>query len=256
MERKFMDCDRIEREDIAEKYLAGKLTKAEQEEFEAHCSECPACLERLETFRTLQSELWEQSREAVPVTSEKRPAWSGRWVTAAAAGVLIIAIGLALWWRLGPARGRGIGGPGTGVDIAGLGSFEPPVYLPPPAPRGPADEAGEYFERGMKFFQEGDYSQAIPDLESAVGINPKAANSRFFLGICFLLTEQNEKGIRELKKTVALGDPAFVEEAHFYLGKAYLRQKDAGLARKELQAVAEAGGRLAEEAGRLLKLIK
>jgi len=251
-----MDCEQIEREHTAEMYLTGGLDKSEGEEFEAHCSACPACLEKLEIFRTLQSELWEQSREALPVTAEKRPALSRRWVAAAAAGVLLIAIGLALWWRLGPARGRGISGPGAGVAIADLGSFEPPVYLPPPAPRGLADEASEYFERGMEFYREGDYSRAISDLESAVRINPQAANGRFFLGVCFLLTGQNKRGVVELKKTIALDDPAFAEETHFYLGKAYLRQKDIRRARQELRAVAEGGGRLAEEAGRLLKLIK
>jgi tetratricopeptide (TPR) repeat protein len=256
MEKKFMDCEQIEREDMAEKYLAGRLDKAEREEFEAHCAGCPVCLEKLEIVRTLQSELWEQSREAAPVAAEKRPAWSGRWVTAAAAGVLIIALGLVLWWRLGPARGRGISGSGTGVDIASLGAFEPPAYLPPPALRGPADEAGEYFERGMEFYQQGDYSQAIPDLASAVRINPQGANGRFFLGVCFLLTGQNKRGIFELTKTIALGDPAYAGEAHFYLGKAYLRQKDIKRARQELQAVVEAGGRLSEEAARLLKLIE
>ena len=70
------------------------------------------------------------------------------------------------------------------------------------------------------------------------------------------MAEQNNKGIKELKKTIAIGDPAFTEEAHFYLGKAYLRQKKIALARRELQSVVEAGGSLAAEAGRLLKLIE
>jgi tetratricopeptide (TPR) repeat protein len=256
MERVSMDCKRVEREDIVDRYLTGALEEKERKAFEAHCSECPACLEKLEISRTLQSELWEQSPAAVSEIAEIRYPRSGRWAYAVAAAVLIVAIGLALWWYFGPMRSRGVSVPGATVDIADLGRFEPPAYLPPPAPRGSADEASEYFERGMKFFQEGDYHQAIPDLETAVRINPEAAKSRFFLGICFLLTEQNKRGIKELKKTIALGDPAFAEEAHFYLAKAYLRQKDIGLARRELQAVVEARGRLVEEASRLLKLLE
>ena len=251
-----MDCEQIKGDEIIEKYLTGKLAEKEQREFEAHCSGCPACLERLEIVRTLQSELWEQNRAADTKIAERLHPWSRRWVYAAAAAVLILAIGLALWWYLDPMRGGGISVPGPTVDMADLGSFEPPAYLPPPAPRGAADEAGERYERGMKFYLEGNYSQAIPELESAIRINPGAANSRFFLGICFLLTGQNKRGIGELKETIARGDPAFAEEAHFYLGKAYLRQKNIRLARKELQAVIDAGGRLAEEAGRLLKLME
>jgi len=256
MESQSMDCERIEGEEIVERYLAGQLSEKERREFEAHCSGCPACLERLELVRTLQSELWDQRRAEVRPAAEQRAPWNRRWAYAAAAALLLAGVGLALWHFLGPMRGGGVSAPGRAVTLAALGEFEPPVYLPPPAQRSAADEAGEYFERGMKLFQEGDYSRAIPDLESAAGIRPEAANFRFFLGISYLLTEKNSKGIKELKKTIAIGDPAFTEEAHFYLGKAYLRQKDVGLARRELQSVVEAGGRLAGEAGRLLKLLE
>ena len=68
-----------------------------------------------------------------------------------------------------------------------------------------------------------------------------------------LLAEQT---LLNAPDTVAIGDPAFTEEAHFYLGKAYLRRRDVGLARQELQSVVAAGGRLAGEAGRLLKLLE
>jgi hypothetical protein len=37
--------------------------------------------------------------------------------------------------------------------------------------------------------------------------------------------DDTETWRQELKKTIVLADPAFTEEAHFYLGKAYLRQK-------------------------------
>jgi tetratricopeptide (TPR) repeat protein len=168
----------------------------------------------------------------------------------------MIAVGLGLWRFLGPMRGGGVYISGRTVDLADLGKFEPPAYLAPPAPRSAADEAGEYFERGMKFYQEADYPRAIPGLESAARIKPEAASFRFFLGICRLLTGQDKRGIQELKKTIAIGDPAYTEEAHFYLGKAYLRQKKISLARRELQAVFDAGGRLSEEAGRLLKLLE
>ena len=251
-----MDCERIEDEDIVEKYLTGRLAEEERREFEAHCSGCPACLERLELVRTVQSELWDQSQTDVPAVTERPSPSVPRWAYAAAAAVVLIAVGSALWLTLGPTRGGSVFTPERAVLIASLGSIEPPAYLPPPAPRSAADEAGEYFERGMKFYQVGDFFGAIPGLQSAARIKPEAANFRFFLGICYLLTAQDKKGIRELKKTIAVGDPAYTEEAHFYLGKAYLRRKDIGLARRELQAVIDAGGRLAEEAGRLLKLLE
>jgi TolA-binding protein len=77
-------------------------------------------------------------------------------------------------------------------------------------------------------------------------------NIKFFLGICFLLSGQTDEGIAELKKTIAIGDSAYLGEAHFYLAKGLLRQGDIKGARQELKAAAEPGGSLGEEAARLL----
>jgi TolA-binding protein len=70
-------------------------------------------------------------------------------------------------------------------------------------------------------------------------------NIKFFLGICFLLSGQTDEGIAELKKTIAIGDSAYLGEAHFYLAKGLLRQGD-------IKGAAEPGGSLGEEAARLL----
>jgi tetratricopeptide (TPR) repeat protein len=256
MERRSMDCDRVEGEDLVEGYLTGKLGESEREEFEAHCARCPACLERLEIVRTVQAELWEQSRPTVPQIAEDRRRRYGRWIYAVAAAGLMMALGLALLWRFPSLRGKSVGSAESAADLSGLAGFEPPAYLPPPAPRGAPGEAGERFLRGMEFYQEGRYGLAILDLESAVGIDPQAANARFFLGICFLLTGKDNRGIDELRKSIGLRDPAYLEEAHFYLGKAYLRQKKTRSAKREFQAVVEAGGRLTEEAARLIRRLE
>jgi hypothetical protein len=77
----------------------------------------------------------------------------------------------------------------------------------------------------------------------------------FFLGICYLLEGRDSDGIARLRDTITLGDSPELEEAHFYLAKALLRQHDRSGARAELErAIALKGPRLAEEESLLRNL--
>jgi tetratricopeptide (TPR) repeat protein len=246
-----MDCDRIEREDLAERYLAGKLTKDEQGEFETHCFACPKCLEKLQVNRLLQEELGKLDASDLSVAPKEKRAAFRRWAWISAAAVILAAVAIGILWQLGI-----FGGPSAGPgkilpSLATLSEFEPPLYIPRSL-RGVVDEATERFRAGMTRYQEGDFAGAIPALQSAAELNPQGANIRFFLGICFLLSGQTDKGIAELKKTVAIGDSAYLGEAHFYLAKGLLRQGDVKAARQELKASVESGSPLGEEAARLL----
>lgn len=247
-----MDCDQIEREEIIEKYLTGKLDKAGQKELESHCFGCPKCFETLQVQRALQEELWKQAKIVSPAPSEERRLRiRGLSIVSVAAGLVIIVV-LAILWYFGRTGERSIRSGETSASLGLLAAFEPPPYIPP-ALRGAADEATERFRAGMKFYQESRYAEALPNLQAAAGLNPQAASIRFFLGICLLLTGQADPGIAELQKAIALGDVTYLNEAHFYLAKGYLRKGDASAARKELQTVAESGGKLSEDAARLLK---
>jgi len=250
-----MDCERIEYDEIIEKYLTGKLDQAEQKAFESHFFGCPKCFEKLQVCRALQEELWESDEPVLPEVAKPGRFWSRRWQIAAAASAAIVVIVLVLWWRSGGIKGTSVGPTGETSALGMLARFDPPAYVPP-ALRGAADEATERFRAGMSLYQKGDYAQAISDLRSAAGLNPQAASIRFFLGICLLLAGQTDAGIGELKQTVALGDSAYLAEAHFYLAKAFLGKGEASRARQELRAVVEFRGSLGDEAARLLKLIK
>ncbi len=246
-----MDCDRIEREDLAERYLAGKLTRDKQEEFESHCFACPKCLEKLQVNRLIQEELGKLDTSDMSVAPEKSRFSIRRlaWISAAALILAAVAVGILWQWRL--LGGRSAGPGKTPPSLIALSEFEPPLYISRSL-RGAADEASEQFRAGMMRYQEGDYAGAVPALQSAAELNPRGANIRFFLGICFLLSGQTDEGIAELKKTISLGDSAYLQEAHFYLAKGLLRRGDVKAARRELKAAVESGGTLGEEAARLL----
>ena len=69
-----MTCDQIERDEIAERYLLGRLSADEQERFEVHYFDCKRCLERLQVMEAAQAEL---SRETSSIKDV--PASSRRW---------------------------------------------------------------------------------------------------------------------------------------------------------------------------------
>jgi len=247
-----MDCDHIERDDIIGKYLSGRLGRAEQEEFEAHYFGCSKCRERLQISRLLQEKLWTKGEEILPET--KTPVRSGIrrrvWAYSAGAVALIVAAA-ALWWQfMGPGRAPD-GAKAIPSSFSLLARFEPPTYIPP-ALRGAGDDAAERFRLGMMNYMEGRYAEAIPDLQAAAELTPNRAGIRFFLGICLLLTEKTDEGIRELNATIGLGDSVYLEEAHFYLAKAYLTKGDIGRAREELDWVVSQGANLKQDAARIL----
>jgi tetratricopeptide (TPR) repeat protein len=250
-----MDCSQIEREEIIEKYLAGRLDRAGQEEFEAHYFGCSNCLAKLQVSRLLQEKLWEKGAAILPQTEEPRRLRIGRRVWIVSAAVALIAAGAVLWWQFrGPDRAP-VGTKETPSSLIMLARFEPPAYIPP-ALRGAEDEATERFRLGMEHYQDGHYGESIPYLRAAAGSDPQRASTRFFLGICLLMTEQTNAGIEELQKAVALGESAYLEEAHFYLAKAWLAKGSTRAAKEELNWVLEKGSNLKEEAAEILAQLK
>jgi len=132
-----------------------------------------------------------------------------------------------------------------------LARVAPPPYAPA-ALRGPNDEAGAKFDAAMRLYVKGDYAGALKGLEAAVALEPNAPQYAFFLGVCHLLTERTDPAVAELQKAIAIGESPYLEEAHFYLAKARLRQGEIAAAREELQRTIERQGRLEAEARRLL----
>ena len=62
-------------------------------------------------------------------------------------------------------------------------------------------------------------------MREAVELDPDAAHAHSF-SACAISFGQDTPAIDQLRATVALGDSPYLEEAHFYLAKAFLRRKD------------------------------
>src|SRR4030042_3017557 len=102
-----MKCDQIEREEIIEKYLTGRLDQAGQKAFEAHWFGCRECSQKWQVSRMLQEKMWEKGDKIL--SQKQRPARVriGRraWAYSAAAAVLVIAAAAVLGWQFrGPGR--------------------------------------------------------------------------------------------------------------------------------------------------------
>jgi tetratricopeptide (TPR) repeat protein len=73
------------------------------------------------------------------------------------------------------------------------------------------------------------------------------------MGACYLLTGNEKEAIASLNKTVSLGETPYLEDARFYLAKAYLRSRDITAAQRELEKVVELEGDRGSEARQLLQ---
>jgi hypothetical protein len=256
-----MTCDDITRQELMEQYLLGRLEQPARDAFDEHLFECEACFERLQTLRALRHEL---AATANPLGAEpERPkrVWSWTWAWAPTLAMVVVA-GVIVWPRIDrspvpptppgqPAGGTATTPPGPATGLLELGRFEAPPFAPGSL-RGSQDAAVVRFRDGMTRYARGDHRGAIAGLREAARLDPEAAHATFFLGISSVLAGQLDEGIRALRQTIQLGDSPYLEEAHFYLAKALLQQRDPVSARQELVRTIELKGPLEQPARRLL----
>jgi hypothetical protein len=263
-----MDCDRVAREEILEGYLTVRLSEEDRDAFEQHYLGCARCFDALQTLQAIREELRRTgaSIEAAPIRS-RRP-----WMAAAGlAAVVVLALAVGVWMRQAPA---GSGGrspdaaaraqlpeepPAQAPNTSGapersfeqLARIEPPTYEPLRL-RGVPDEATARFQSGMERYRRRDYAGAADELRSAAALEPDGAHILFFLGLSHLMLSQDAAAVDRLQATIALGDSSYLEEAHWYLAKAFLRRKDAGAARAHLKVLIELRGSRRDEARQLI----
>jgi TolA-binding protein len=260
-----MNCREVEERDILERYLLDRLTESERDELENHYFECSSCFSRLQTGLTVQEELRRQPLMPTPAGGALLR-WVWAWTPAFATLALLFAVGI--WWHsarkhqspqqvssspssANPSQPSSTEAP----PLQELARVEPPLYTPVVL-RGAEDEAHETFHKAIQYYLKGNYANAIPGLRAAAKASPRTASFNFYLGACYLLTGQTDSAIESFRKTVSLGDPAYSEQAHFYLAKAYLRKKEVSVAEDELQVTIRLGGRRKAEAGEILRQLR
>ena len=278
-----MNCEQVTKEEITEKYVLGRLTEAEQGAFELHFFECVRCFEEVESLRMLQTELRRDASSIRAETSKPRHLfWRWAWAPAAALAVLAVGVGWQVWRaRVAPFQPPAavqiptakpapqptvpsleLESPAWRLRLAELSEVRPPEYVPLVL-RGAEDDATQRFRAAMRHYVRGDYAAAIPGLRAASELNPQASYINFFLGICYLLTDQTDAAIKQLRRTAALGHlgrpfafSPYFEETFFYLAKCSLRKGDLRAARNELLITRELQGEHKDEARKLLEQVE
>jgi hypothetical protein len=91
-----MDCEQVEREELVEKYLSGRLEPPLERDLQVHLLECRECLALLETCEAARDELAAQAAE-LPANQARgsRPGWQAwfvPWRVAAFTGLGIAVI--------------------------------------------------------------------------------------------------------------------------------------------------------------------
>ena len=241
-----MKCQRVERENLMERYLAGGLDAELKEDFERHYFECAECAQQLETWMSIAKPL----REMAAASAQPRRQWAGG-ATAIAAGILVV-IGVSLAPRNDTAT-EGTTAIARGATLAELARLEPPAYVAPGL-RGAETTAETLFREAMEAYLRRDYAGAIAGLRASLRMDPEAAAPRFFLGASELLTGRTVDGMNDLGR-VAASNSAFAEEARFDLAKGYLmlgRRREAVVL---LRIVESQGGDFASQAHSLIERI-
>jgi hypothetical protein len=275
-----LSCDHIAAQEFAERYLLSQLSELERDAYERHFFDCEGCFHELTTVRALQAGLDARAVPSSGPSPDPQRRWWPVWLAAAA----VIVTGIGLWTMrsarevepasvtsaiepAAPPRAPITAAPAppapssqpsqvdTPVSLEALARFEPPPYNAPVL-RGTENEARKLFQAAMTHYLAGAHTRAVEGLRSATAKDPRAADAGFFLGVSLLLTKQTQAGITELKRTIALGDTPYLEEAHFYLAKGLLQAGDASAASRELRAMIALKGDRQREATQLLSQIE
>ena len=258
-----VDCRQVKEQELIERYLVGQLDESEQEAFEQHYFECALCQEKLETCRTLQRELVQRAAEIRTEPVHRRVPRTWYWAPALVVAAAVVV--LAVWLSPRPTSTTPTTTVATSpitqttpttasVDAAliELAKVEPPPYTPVIL-RGAVGQARHQFQNAMTHYENGNCVEVLPGLHQAARLDPTLPEANFYLGACSLLTGNDKQAIASLKKTVAEGETPYLEDAHFYLAKAYLRAHDLTAARGELEKAVRLEGDRENEARQLLQ---
>ena len=265
-----MDCDRVAREEVLETYLGDRLSPEDRDAFEQHYFECERCFEDLRLLESIRSEL-RPAVDASALQTRRRSTWLAPAVGVAA--VLVLASAMVLW----RSREVSIAPPSdsTSPSVSGIPAPDTPPAQPPATSRPSLEalarvEAAPYepltfrsasadaaaFRRGMERYRQADYRGALVDLRAAQELDPEAPHVHFFLGVSHLLLGDDTAAIDQLRSTIALGDSPYLEEAHWYLAKAFLRRHDVDAATAQLQALITLRGSWSDQARQLLTQVE
>jgi len=239
-----MKADQAIERGLFEDYLHGRLGGADREEFERLYFEDDECFARLQAFLDAHREL---SAAGPTPARQRRERRVPVWALSAAAALAVAAVGWAVVQRSSPPAATSGPAPTpapTATPAPGpiLGEAAPPPYTPLELRGMSASERA--FREAMEPYRSGDWQETLARLAPLARRTPDDPAVHFFLGACYLLTEQHAPAAAELASVIRLGPSPYIEEAYVYRARALAAMGDLEGARDELEAAAALGGDL------------
>ncbi len=266
-----MNCDEVKRDQLLEKYLAGKLAREQRDPLESHLRSCVQCGPRLRKLRVeTRGEQSEHTHRdfSVQVPSTGAPAKSRGIRTALIiSGIaVVLAFGLVLWLKPKSPEAK-LGEKITPVHVQikedNLQLTRDSVLqelsmLSPLPSRAPVEAVpggvAERHRAAMQLYAKGQLPQASAAFEEVLGKAPGLQHAQLYLGVCYALTGDNARADETLRKLAGAAGP-YRDEARFYLAKSLLAQRDVEGGAAEMRTLAASSGTWANEARRLLPLL-
>jgi len=121
---------------------------------------------------------------------------------------------------------------------------------------GPIPDTGRvlYWD-GMTAYLESRYGDAIGFLQSALQTDKKTDDINFYLGVSQIMAGHPQEAEIPLRRVTGLGNSAYLQSAHYYLGKAYIQQVKLSQAESEFREAGALPGRLTADSKALLARI-
>ncbi len=254
MRKPKVDCNQVAEMQLIDGYLDESLSEEQIEAFEKHYLECQDCFSAIQMQHALR--LATKPAEDVVghpvVTGPNRGLKLShpRWHLAIAALLLLLIVPLSLLVY----RWMTPGLPELPAQLVAIESL--PAYAETTIRGGKAGESLESFRKGMEAYQNEDYSEAVAKLRRALEENPQHLPTAFYLGLSFLMHGQTAEAADQLSRVVATGNPSYLEEARWYLAKAYFRLGRVEDGRQQLEFIRDMGGAYQRDAERNLALLK
>jgi len=118
----------------------------------------------------------------------------------------------------------------------------------------------DLLHQGIKYYEQNNYTEAIPKLIAYVDRKDDDPYGHFYLGVSFLMADEFKKGIGHLKTAVNFcqkqGKEILLEKCYWYLGNAYLKINDVEKSTMEFQKVLSIKGQYEPDARKQMSRIE
>lgn len=227
--------------DQIDRYLAQEMSREEVREVENHLIDCPFCSDAVEGFQYLKDAGIQTQAKDIFVESTPEPQLpsvssprivrllSFRNMAATLLLLIVSVVALQLFWAQQAGLHQQYYTSIANIEYASTRSNEANM-----------NDRGEWYEQGMNLYDLEQYKQSIAPLEKQVAQDPEDGESRFFLAMALMETEQFARANTHLE-VVRINEPVYYAPATFNLALTKLKLGQIDMSKQLLEELASTG---------------